>query len=186
MDRILIIVLILAALVIVLQKLKGKAPKDPDDLPYKKRDSLFTPAERSFHGILTQAVGDALLVSGKVNVADVLEPIKGLDRSKRQIALNKINRKHFDFVLCDKADLSVVCVIELNDKSHNAKNRQDRDKFLEKACISAGMPLIQFRAKAGYNINDVKNRLSGYITQADSVDNFSSGSDPTPGWNRVP
>ena len=80
-----------------------------DDIPGnwfqpQKRKALFTPAERSFLGVLIHAVGDAYLVFGKVNVTDVIEPEKGLERGKRQGALNKINRKHFDFALCNPSD----------------------------------------------------------------------------------
>jgi len=41
---------------------------------YRPRGNLFTEAERSFLGVLKQAVGDHAEVFGKVRVADVLVP----------------------------------------------------------------------------------------------------------------
>ncbi len=129
-------VLVIAALVLakILQGLKST----PTGYPYQKKEALFTPAERSFLGVLNQAVGDSAHIFGKVRVADVVVPKKGMSRDDRQKAFNKISGKHFDFILCRKNDLSVACAIELDDRSHKAKNRQQRDEFLQGVCKTAG------------------------------------------------
>lgn len=131
--------------------------------PYELQGPLFTPAERSFLCVLNSVLKDDVDVLGKVRVADILKPTKGLSRSDWQKAFNKISSKHFDFVLCNKADLSVLCVIELNDKSHNSKKRKERDAFLEKSCEAALLPLIQIPAKAGYSLDEIKKQLSPYV-----------------------
>ena len=97
-------------------------------------------------------------------IADVITPAKGINKSNWQKAFNKISRKHFDFVLCNKNDYSIICAIELNDKSHNNKQRKERDAFLEKACKAASLPLIQIPAKAGYSLDEVKKELSPFVT----------------------
>lgn len=127
--------------------------------PYKKIPALFTPAERSFLGVLDQAVGNDFRLFGKVRVADVLASRDGMNKSSWQTAFNKINRKHFDFVLCAPGDLSVLCVIELNDQSHQKKNRQGRDEFLAGACTAAGVPLISFPAQRAYSVADVSAKI---------------------------
>lgn len=130
-----------------------------NEYPYRKSETLFSPAERSFLGVLNQVVADNAYVFGKVRVADVLEPEKGATPKKRQISFNKISSKHFDYILCDKSDLSILCAIELNDKSHNSKNRKARDKFLTDACSSANLPLIQVPAQAAYNLDEIREAL---------------------------
>ncbi|MEZ5591915.1 MAG: DUF2726 domain-containing protein [Gammaproteobacteria bacterium] len=103
------------------------------DYPYQYQlQALFTPAERSFYGVLKQAVGDQYDIFGKVRVADVLTPKRGMNRSEWQRAFNKISARHFDFVLCDKASLTVQ-VIGTDDSSHNKTNRIERDEFVNKA-----------------------------------------------------
>lgn len=77
-------------------------PSRDDSYNYRKQKVLFTAAERSFLGILDQAVGDQYRILGKVRIADVLTPEKGMTRKHWQIAFNKISSKHFDYVLCDK------------------------------------------------------------------------------------
>lgn len=99
-------------------------------LPYRMDTPLFTPAERSFLGVLDQAVAGRYRVFGKVRLADVIDVARTRDRSARQTAFNRISSKHFDFVLCDPSDLSVVCAIELDDRSHGKAARGKRDRFL--------------------------------------------------------
>ncbi len=88
---------------------KGKA------LPYDLQETLFSPAERSFLGVLDLAVGDQAWVFAKVRVADVLTPETGMGKSKWQQAFNKISAKHVDYLLCHPSDLSFICAIELDD-----------------------------------------------------------------------
>ena len=86
-----------------------------------------------------------------------------MSRSNWQKAFNKITGKHFDYLLCNKNDLSIICAIELNDSSHNSKTRKERDIFIEAACKSANLPFIQLSAKATYNINQIRQSLAPYL-----------------------
>ena len=131
---------------------------------YKKKETLFTPAERSFLGILDQAVSDKYSIFGKVRVADVLSPAKGMSRKNWQVAFNKISSKHFDYILCDKDTLAVVAVIELDDKSHSSKKAVARDRLLESACDSASLKLIRFAAKSGYQVQSVRDQLEAALS----------------------
>lgn len=82
--------------------LKLRAP-ETDDYPYIKREVLFTGAERSLLGVLDQAVGADHRIFGKVRVADVVSVRPMKNRSAWQRAFNRINAKHFDFILCTKS-----------------------------------------------------------------------------------
>lgn len=163
MSWIAIALVVVAVLVIVILKLSHKQGAQPTEYPYRKIDVLFTPAERSFLGVLEQAVGGKAQIFGKVRVADVIAPKKGMSRSDWQKSFNKISGKHFDFLLCAKNDLSVLCAVELNDSSHNSKKRKDRDSFLEGACQSANVPLVQIAARSIYNISGIQQSLAAYM-----------------------
>jgi hypothetical protein len=162
-------ILILAIVVIILILLRHKFPKNRADghadHPYQKTDALFTPAERSFYGVLKQVAGDNATIFGKVRVADVVVPNKGLSRSHWQKSFNKISGKHFDFLLCRNDTLSVICAIELNDSSHKSNNRHGRDEFLKGVCNAAEIPLIQVPAKAAYVIDEVKAIIAPYLSR---------------------
>lgn len=120
------------------------------------RAPLFSPAERSFLGVLDQALGAEYRVFGKVRVADVLVVARGTDEAKRRSAFNRISAKHLDFVVCAPDDLRVLCAIELNDASHKQAARRDRDDMLAEACRSADLPLVFFAAKHAYSIAEVR------------------------------
>ena len=159
-----IIIIFVVGLIILIQKRKT----GPSDYPYQKAGSLFSSAERSFFGILNQVVGKDIRVLGKIRVADVIVPKKGLSRSDWQKAFNKISGKHFDFLLCKDSDLSIICAIELNDSSHQSSKRQLRDEFLTGICDAAGIPLIQVAVQPRYLIDDVKKLLAPHLERGNS------------------
>jgi hypothetical protein len=130
-----------------------------DALPYVLQSALFSAAERSFLGVLEQAVGKHYQVFGKVRIADVVAMKRGLSASNRQSAFNRINAKHFDFLLCNKDDLAVVCAIELNDKSHQKESRLQRDAFVVELCDIIGLPLVQVPAKRLYSVQEIRTSI---------------------------
>lgn len=120
-----------------------------DDLSYAFAGPLLTPAERSFFGVLAQAVDPSYVIAPKVRVADV---IKVLPCKDRQAQFNKIAMKHFDFVVCDAETFTPQYVVELNDSSHLNQNRKIRDEFLHSTCKAVGLPFIQFKVQSGYSV----------------------------------
>lgn len=160
---ILIAIPILVIAVIIYAKLPKKRGAEDTGYPYQNAGTLFSPAERSFYGVLSQAVAENAKIFGKVRVADVAVPKKGLSRSDWQKAFNKISRKHFDFLLCSNDNLSVICAIELNDSSHKTEKRIKRDEFLSGVCNAAQIPLIQVPVKAGYVIDEIKQLLNPHL-----------------------
>src|SRR5690606_6154408 len=117
-------------LVFIVVAIKSKTKSSPASR-YSRKEFLFSPAERSFLGVLEKATSTNYRVFGKIRVADVLEPNKGMDRSNWQRTFNQISSKHFDFLLCEQDTLKIVAVIELDDKSHSKASSIKRDQFLE-------------------------------------------------------
>ncbi len=52
---------------------------------------------------------------------------------------NRIHAKHIDFVLCDPETMEAKLAIELDDASHNRRDRVERDKFVDGALSAAGV-----------------------------------------------
>ncbi len=130
-------------------------------LPYQREPALFTAAERSFLGVLEQAVQGQFRVFGKVRLADIIKVMPGLSPGARQQAFNRTQSKHVDFVLCDPNDLSVQFVVELDDSSHQTPRRQARDEFLDDALKAAGVPVRHFPVKHTYSVQDIRGAVSG-------------------------
>jgi len=154
-------VIVIIAFVVwdLLKKAAKKGSAAAGDQLYQKQKTLVSAAERSFLGVLDTAVGGDYRVFAKVRVADVISPRRGLSASKRQTAFNRIQSKHLDFVLCDRDTLSVICAVELNDKSHRQSRRRRRDEFLSQALESVGLPLVAFAARRQYAIQEVRAQI---------------------------
>ncbi|HNO74436.1 MAG TPA: DUF2726 domain-containing protein [Nitrosomonas mobilis] len=155
-----VIVIVAAVLFLTLVKSKGGSRK----FPYQSLKFLLSKAERSFYGVLVQAIGNSGLVFSKVRVADVITPKKGFNGSDRQRAFNAISSKHFDFVICDPDDCSLRLAIELDDSSHGSAKAEKRDNLLSGACESAGLPLLRIKAAKGYVVADLRRQVEEAIT----------------------
>ena len=153
------LVLVLAVVAIVLKaKLVGKAAS-PQAGIYCLRKALFTPAERSFLGVMDKMLPQEVRVFGKVRLSDIFDVRKGETRGERQGARNRIDRKHVDFLLVRSSDLSLIAGIELDDSSHEEEDRQQRDAFVDTVFASAGLPLIHVPAQAAYAPAEVRAKL---------------------------
>jgi hypothetical protein len=138
-----------AGLVICLRLLRIPPGNRPD---YASRVFLFTPEERSFLGVLEQALDSRYRVFGKVRVGDLIQPSQGLDAGQRSAALDRINRSHVDFVVCTANELALIGVLELGDSS--------RDASIDLSLAEAGIPLLRFPVKKEYSLQDVRARLA--------------------------
>ncbi len=126
---------------------------------YDLADSLFSPAERSFFGVLTTIADEETVITTKVRLADVFEIKKGLDRSERQRALNRISAKHVDFLLIRKSDGHPILGIELDDASHQRPERKARDEFVDEVFAAARLPLVHIPAQRTYSAQEIKAAL---------------------------
>jgi hypothetical protein len=165
--------------------LKRESTGGAESYPYISAGPLFTPAERSFLGVLDDAISDEYRIFGKVRLSDLLVPEKGLSPGGRATALNKIQRKHLDFVICRRSDLAVIAVAELDDKSHREAKRGERDDFLEKALAKAGIPLLRFAVKKAYVPAEVRAAIAAVMPAA-SKDNTLPVDAATPAVNQPP
>ena len=80
----------------------------------------------------------------KVRLLDLVEPKKELEKSKWQTAINKVNRKHIDFIICDSS-MHVKLCLELDDSSHDQIDRQQRDMFIDSVLKNCGYQIIHIR-----------------------------------------
>lgn len=136
-------------------------------LPFRLRDDFLSAAEISFYHILQSAVDETITVCPKVNLNDIFFVSRP---DQNQAALNRISRKHVDFLLCDSRSMRPLAGIELDDSSHARADRQTRDAFVQQVFDAAGLALLRFPAQRAYNISEVTSLLSEL---------FAGGSVPT-------
>jgi very-short-patch-repair endonuclease len=159
LPLIVVLILLLGIVAVIKIFMKQKAQGE-QAYPYEKESALFSPAERSFLGVLEQVINNRYRLMGKIRLADIVKVKSGLNKSARQSAFNKIQSKHIDIVACDPTTLSVLFVIELDDKTHSQSKRQNRDQFIDNVLRAAGIPIIHFTAKNSYSLQEIEIILS--------------------------
>lgn len=165
MSWVIALAVVVLVLLLVASVLGKKLTGISTEYPYTKNPTLFSPAERSFLGVLEQAISQDFRIFGKVRVADVTSVKSMSNKSAWQKAFNRISGKHFDYVICRADDLSIVCAVELDDQSHQRRQRQERDAFLAELCKAISLPLIQIPAQRAYSVVDLHANLMSAIGQ---------------------
>jgi hypothetical protein len=130
---------------------------------YKKQKALFSPTEINFKKSLNKiVVNQNLIVYGKVRIADIITPaINQKDNYKKWLsAFAQIQSKHVDYVICDERDYSVLCVIELDDSSHNTTKAKKRDALVNQAYQSAGVEIVRVKAARNYLLKELLDLFS--------------------------
>lgn len=158
--RILIPIVVMAALVVL--ALARRSPRVPLGRPYRAR-ALLSPGERDFFNALTKAVPPHVHVLAKVRLGDLIEVTLPSRDRQFWFHLNRINRKHVDFVLCVRPGLSVLGAIELNDSSHQNPKRMERDELVSECLKASGIPLIEIKASRQYTASAINAALKGIL-----------------------
>src|SRR4051812_37399230 len=127
---------------------------------YEAVTDFLSPAERSFFGVLQQAVGSDFIVFAKIRLADIVRPVKNPSRSGWRSAFNRISGKHVDFTLCDPGRLTVLLAVELDDRSHGSLERGFRDNLVDSALSDAGIPILRVPARHSYAPMQVREKIN--------------------------
>lgn len=150
MTKLILLALAVGALGILFVFLKAKldgdeetAEKEKDPYLYKKKDFFLTRAEHECFDALLEAVDGEYLIFPQVHLPTLLDN-KVVGQNWRG-AFKHISEKSVDFVLCDKAYISAKLAIELDDKTHERPERQDRDHEVERILNNAGIPLLRLQ-----------------------------------------
>jgi hypothetical protein len=165
-----LVVLVLFAVAAALVREFVRVPRANGNAPaYEAVPALLTPAERSFFGVLQQAVASDYQVFAKVRLADIVRPVGNRSRSAWRSAFNRIAGKHVDFVLCDLRRLNVVGVIELDDRTHESFERGIRDGLVDSALADAGIPVLRVTARQSYSPAQIREQVESLLRSHQGV-----------------
>lgn len=99
-----------------------------------------------------------LLLFTKVRMIDIVEPKK-----YNQTLVNKIIKKHLDFVIINKNGYT-VCSIEIDDNSHRKEKQQKSDSIKNFILNDTGIKLIRTKEINKYEIENQLMELSNTIS----------------------
>ena len=118
---------------------------------------IFKADEKAFFRTMKDAVGGEYEIFCKIRVTDIIVPKKGASAHAVKKAFNSIEDCYFDFVLCEKTNLAVVCVVQLQDKTHSV--RQNEKDTLIPICENLGLPLVRFAITTDYSAGEIQEKL---------------------------
>ena len=122
-------------------------------LPYEKKPSLMTNAEKTFFKVLESTVQGRYYIIPQVQLSNLVQPEKGKERD--YAVRNKIDRKSVDFVLFNKDFFTPYLVIELDDSTHKLSSREIRDDFVNSILNKVGIKLIRIPVAKTYDLSNI-------------------------------
>ncbi|EAA6843022.1 hypothetical protein DRX19_18670 [Salmonella enterica subsp. enterica] len=125
------------------------------------RKNFLTDRERKFFERVILSVSIEYFVFPQVRLVDIITP--SVSRSKNSSLYFKLFRSlsqySVDFIIVRKSDYHVVCVIELDDSTHNRADRIKRDLKVNAALESADIFILRSRSP-DYLIDVIKSNFS--------------------------
>ena len=160
------VIVVLAVAVVLRLVLEWLEARRRQPLPFRRVDSLLTPAERQFAEVLREAAGGRHLILAKVRLADLVR-IEARGTAWWQ-AWGRVSNKHVDFLLADPGTWAPRAVIELDDASHRRPDRRRRDALVMQICQAAGLPLLRVPVRRQWEVEDVARQVEQVMRAADS------------------
>lgn len=117
---------------------------------YEKKDYLCSRSEQKFFKQLINLLPKQYYVHCQSSLISLLKPADL--RSARMVWA-----KRMDYVITDR-DSKILLVIELDDKSHDRKDRKKRDKFVNKT-LRGKHPLLRINTKNSRDTSFVRTEI---------------------------
>ena len=96
---------------------------------FELKNHFFTYTEKLFFNELQKQNNEQYIILSKVRLEDIVSAKKSLDWKEKGIKRNYIKSKHIDFVILNKQISQILCVIELDGKSHDQEKQSKYDKI---------------------------------------------------------
>ena len=166
-----VIIVAVVALAIARAVFEGGEDEEKKKYRYTRKNFFLTRAEHECFDALMAVVGNDYLIFAQVHLPTLIDN-KVVGQNWRA-AFRHINGKSVDFVLCDKAYISPKLAIELDDKTHERPERQERDVEVERILQEAGVPLLRLQNKGRFDTAEltrmIRERLAAPNEQQNKI-----------------
>ena len=129
-------------------------------LGYEKKLSVLSGAHHAFYKVLPAALGGEFNVLTNINVADVLAVVANSNKLAAQVGLNNLATKQFAFLVCDKAQLTPLCVLDVGNTL---------DPQLKSICESAQLPVVTFSLQTEYDAQLLRAKILAAMGLEDAL-----------------
>ena len=129
-------------------------------MPRYRAQAIMTANEIEFFGRLTRAL-PACFVFPQVAMSALLSPALPAGHQRYRAAFARISQKRIDYVIYD-GQMTLLCVVELDDRTHDVKKDAVRDGMLSRA----GIRTIRWHSKRKPSLADIATAVAGPIVHA--------------------
>ena len=161
MNPLLIAAVVVLIIAVVLIKIflpevfsEKEVSKNGSIYTHKRKDFLMSRAEHEFFNVLVGAVENRYYIFPQVHLPTILD--HKIPGQNWKGAFRHIDEKSVDFVICDKAYIKPLLVIELDDQTHEREDRKERDVEVGRILNDSGLPLLRFDNHGHFDMEEVK------------------------------
>lgn len=145
MDILLYFLSIPIILVIIIKAIVSNSGTQQNSVSYQyiytRKYRIMTEREQEFYKKLKLVCGDSILIFPQIHLSSLFfHNVKG---QNFKLAFRFINRLSVDFVLVDSRNFKTLLAIELDDSTHNEKDRIKRDLIVNDIFKKAHFPLLR-------------------------------------------
>ncbi|MBX9346395.1 DUF2726 domain-containing protein [Chromobacterium vaccinii] len=144
-----LLLLVLLAFIVLALKKTSRTPRTSHAQAGKsrfllKRKQLLTGREIDCYKLLVKELGPEFIVFPQVAFSQILSVTGGTQSENRKLWMT-MSQKVADFVIC-KDDLTMLAILELDDRSHQGK--QDKDRARDGVVESVGLKALRIAGPA--------------------------------------
>lgn len=143
------------SLVVIVALLSSRLNSNSFPFPFDGKKAIFTPAEKNFHNLVEQALGNNYRIINRVKLADIVAIRNGVSTRASRTAVNNAESKYLDFAICDRVSMKLLGVIDLVDtkgKGYKIK----KDWFVSGALEAASIPHLRIKVKSNYTLDEIR------------------------------
>lgn len=119
--------------------------KNSKTTPYIKREQIMTRAECKLYDLMRSLLGDRVIILAKVRLADVVDVEGGCRPYEKKF--KDIAMKHLDYVIINNENKELICVVELDDYTHDNGLVSKSDIFKNEVLNDCDIPLFRTRKR---------------------------------------
>lgn len=134
--------------------------KNIKDIHVQRKSRMLMSAERAFFEYLIAALSEDYYIFAKANMLDVIDVSPRTNWLQKRIIRKRLASIRMDYVLCQKHDLSIFGVVELENFSKNEQRRK-REKLVSRVCQLSGIRLFYFDVRQDYRDVDIHRIITG-------------------------
>ncbi len=146
--------------------IQSGAPAANVKVTYETKPSVYTRGQCAFYNAVDAALKSEFRLLTNLNVADVVTVSAG-NALAMQVALTHLTDKQFAFVVCDKTQLTPLCVIDFGSAV---------DFQLKAICESAQLPIVSVNSQADYDVELLREKIIGACTEKNSAASLNNES----------